>query len=102
MITVKFFTQGLPGFEVSGHAGYAEAGQDIVCAAVSSAVGLCECTITDVMGAEATIKVNERDASVYLRLSKENEKASDIISGLMLYLVSLRDEYSEYIEVLEV
>lgn len=102
MITAKFFTQGLPGFEISGHSGYAEAGSDIVCAAVSSAVGLCECTITDVIGAEATVKVNEKDASVYLRLSSDNDKARDVISGLMLHLVALGDEYSEYIEVLEV
>lgn len=30
---------------VSGHAGYAPAGQDIVCAAVSTAVTMCEATL---------------------------------------------------------
>ena len=32
--------QRILGFEISGHSGYAEAGEDIVCAGVSSAVQL--------------------------------------------------------------
>lgn len=38
MITAKFITdseEGILSFEITGHAGYAEAGEDIVCAAVS-------------------------------------------------------------------
>ena len=37
-------------FEVKGHSGYAEAGSDIVCAAVTSAVRLVECSLNDVLG----------------------------------------------------
>ena len=42
MIRVRFYGSGetLKGFELSGHAGYAKSGKDIVCAAVSSAVQL--------------------------------------------------------------
>ena len=38
MIQVKFFRQGnaVWGFSESGHAAYAESGDDIVCAAVSA------------------------------------------------------------------
>jgi len=35
----------ITGFSVSGHSGYAEAGQDIVCAAVSAVVGMAEATV---------------------------------------------------------
>ena len=37
------------GFSVSGHAGYADSGKDIVCAAVSSAVQLTANGITVVL-----------------------------------------------------
>lgn len=104
MITVKFFTdnQGPYGFEVSGHAGYAEEGSDIVCAAVSSAVNLCECAITDVIGAAAKISADEKTATVSVILSDKCDAARDMISALMIYLAALRDDYSQYIDVLEV
>ena len=35
-VTVTRDTKGLSGFTISGHAGYDEAGSDIVCAAVSA------------------------------------------------------------------
>ena len=42
MTTITFYSQGsrVTGFEVKGHSGYAEAGADIVCAAITSAVRL--------------------------------------------------------------
>ena len=52
MTRVEFFDHEgrITGFCCSGHSGYAEAGSDIVCAAVSTAVKLAECTINDVLG----------------------------------------------------
>ena len=70
MTTVSFHMEGnrIVGFTVKGHSGYAEAGSDIVCAAVTSAVRLVECAVNDVLGLEASVKVKERDASISLRL----------------------------------
>ena len=52
MTRVEFFDHEgrITGFCCSGHSGYAEEGSDIVCAAVSTAVKLAECTINDVLG----------------------------------------------------
>ena len=51
MTTVTFHSADgrLDGFVVEGHSGYAQAGADIVCAAVSAAVGLTECTINQTL-----------------------------------------------------
>ena len=70
MTTVTFLTEEsrIVGFEVSGHSGYADAGEDIVCAAITSAVRLVEATVNDVMGLCAAVKVNERETSITLRL----------------------------------
>ena len=55
MTTVTFHSEGsrLVSFEVKGHSGYAPEGEDIVCAAVTSAVRLIECAVNDVLGLEA-------------------------------------------------
>ncbi len=95
----------ISGFSVSGHSGYAEAGQDIVCAAVSAVVGMAEATINDVCGAKAKVRVKEEDTRITLTLPAscdEEESVQAVLAGLLLYLCNLRDEYPDYIEVLEV
>ncbi len=95
----------ISAFSVSGHSGYAEAGQDIVCAAVSAVVAMAEATINDVCGAKAKVRVKEEDARITLTLPTscdEEESVQAVLAGLLLYLCNLRDEYPDYIEVLEV
>ena len=55
MTTVTFYSEGsrLTGLEMKGHSGYAPQGEDIVCAALTSAVRLTECAVNDVLGLEA-------------------------------------------------
>ena len=95
----------ITGFSVSGHSGYAEAGADIVCAAISTAVTMAEATINEVCGAKAKVRVKEADARITLTLPAscdEEETVQAVLAGMMLYLCSLRDDYPDYIEVLEV
>ena len=107
MTRCEFFRDGarITGFSVSGHSGYAEAGSDIVCAAISAAVAMAEATINDVCGGKAKVRVKEEDARITLTLPavcEEEETIQNVLDGMMLYLINLRDEYSDYIEVLEV
>ena len=107
MTRCEFFTQDerITGFSVSGHSGYAEAGSDIVCAAVSAVVTMAEATINDVCGAKAKVRVKEEDARITLTLPsacEEEDSIQAVLAGLMLYLISLRDDFEDYIEVLEV
>ena len=107
MTKCEFFRDGarITGFSVSGHSGYAEAGNDIVCAAISAVVGMAEATINDVCGGKAKVRVKEEDARITLTLPavcEEEETIQNVLDGMMLYLINLRDEYSDYIEVLEV
>ena len=61
MTTAAFYSEGsrLTGFEMKGHSGYAPQGEDIVCAALTSAVRLTECAINDVLGLEASGKARD-------------------------------------------
>ena len=95
----------ITGFTVSGHSGYAEAGQDIVCAAISAVVAMVEATVNDVCGAKAKVRVKEEDARITLTLPAvcdEEESVQAVLAGMLLYLCNLRDDYPDYIEVLEV
>ena len=95
----------IAGFSVSGHSGYSEAGSDIVCAAISAVVAMAEATINDVCGAKAKVRVKEQDARITLTLPvscDEEESVQAVLSGMMLTLISLREDYPDYIEVLEV
>ena len=107
MTRCEFFTEEdrITGFSVSGHAGYAEAGSDIVCAAVSAVVTMAEATINEVCGAKAKVRVKEEDARVTLTLPAscdEEEAVQAVLAGMLLTLCSMRDDYPDYIEVLEV
>ena len=96
----------ITGFSVSGHSGYAEAGSDIVCAAVSAVVTLVEATINDVCGAKAKVRVREQEnARITLTLPAscdEEESVQAVLAGMMITLCSMRDDYPDNIEVLEV
>ena len=95
----------ITGFSVSGHSGYSEAGTDIICAAISAVVTMAEATINDVCGAKAKVRVKQEDARITLTLPAscdEEESVQAVLAGMMLTLCSLRDDYPDYIEVLEV
>ena len=108
MTTVTFYSEGsrVTGFEVKGHSGYAPEGEDIVCAAVTSAVRLVECAVNDVLGLEASVKVKEQDASISLKLpsglGQTNESTCQtLLAALMVYLAQLHTEYPDHLMVLE-
>ncbi len=108
MTTITFRTEGsrILGFEAVGHSGYADQGADIVCAAVTSAIRLVECVVNDVMGLSAAVKVCEKDASISLRLPGSLGQTAEstcqtILTGLMVYLSELHNEYPDNIEVME-
>ena len=108
MTRCEFFTEDdrITGFSVSGHSGYGEAGTDIVCAAISAVVTMAEATINDVCGAKAKVRVkdgeNNRITLTLPASCDEEDSVQAVLTGMMLTLCSLRDDYPDNIEVLEV
>ena len=107
MTRCEFFTENerITGFSISGHSGYAEAGADIVCAAISAVVAMTEATVNDICGAKAKVRVKDDQARITLMLPAscdEEDTVQAVLSGMMLTLISMRDDYPDYIEVLEV
>ncbi len=98
MIRAKFrFPQeGGASFTVKGHAGYAEAGEDVVCAAVSSAAYMAANTVTEILGLPAKAKAEEGYMEFAVTGSRE---AANIVKGLQLQLTQLAAQYPEFIQI---
>lgn len=83
-------------FTVKGHSGSAEKGQDIICAAVSSAAYMAANTVTEILKVKANAKV--RDGYMKFEFSG-SEDAAKIIRGLKLHLEELSNEYPDFIKI---
>lgn len=107
MVTVRFKVNQdshIVSVEMIGHAGYAEEGEDIVCSAVSSAIMLTHTLVCDVIGANLITQVDESDPRIYLELTQDsdNRQVQNAFVALMTHLVALKEDYSDFIDVLEV
>ncbi len=101
MIKAEFrFKKGVPvSFRVSGHSGYAEKGNDIVCAAVSSAVQLTVNGITEVVRTACGVGVGEE--SVELILPQTARPADwQFVNALRLHLQNLAAAYPGTIDLI--
>jgi len=100
MITALFKVSGqgsYKGFSVSGHSGYSEAGSDIVCAAVSSAVMLTVNSCIDGFNVDGSTEVF--DDTVKFTVNKKSESADRLIGALKEHLEALSEEYPENVAV---
>ncbi len=101
MTEVNFYTSEdgtLVGFHIKGHSGYSHEGEDIVCAAISSAVYMTINTVTDVIGIDAEVSAENGDAVLKIPVS-DAEMCKTILQGLRLHLLDLERQYSDFIKV---
>ncbi|MDR1254329.1 MAG: ribosomal-processing cysteine protease Prp [Oscillospiraceae bacterium] len=100
MISVEFFVNqinDLAGFKICGHSGKSENGTDIICAAVSSAVYMTANIITEILHIHATVVV-EANGGFLLKIQETDQMAcKDILTGLKLHLLELKNQYPENI-----
>ena len=100
MIRVSFRAEGntLCGFRISGHAGAGAMGEDIVCAAVSSAAYMTANTITEVIGATADIAVH--DGLMDLTVTSRTDACQDILAGLRMHIEAMQTEYPKRVQLI--
>ena len=96
------------GFRESGHAGFADAGQDILCAAISAMTMLVVNTLEVTLGLDVTYTVDERstDITVICRGAlpdgAEEKKQFAASSLLYSYYLQLNDMLEDYYDFLDV
>ena len=100
MIRVKFFVgnRQLKGFQISGHADFAENGEDIVCASVSSAAYMAANTVTDIIRADAEATAD--DGAMTLLVNEPCARTETVLKGLELHLNELSKQYPENIKII--
>ncbi len=102
MIKVKFFhsNDGAPtGFIIKGHAGYGTKGNDIICASVSSAAYMSANTITEVIGIDADITVDDNGAMALTVPAESAHKTKEILLGLEIHLTELSKQYPKNVTI---
>jgi len=105
VITAEFYLKDerLCGFSLRGHAGYGAAGEDIPCAAVSSAVELTANGVTEIVKAEAAVDVRENEIKLLLFEERQGKKeaAEQFLQALRLHLELLSGDYPGSLRILE-
>jgi uncharacterized protein YsxB (DUF464 family) len=88
-------------FRVSGHAGFADAGEDIVCAGVSAITQTALIGLTHYLPEEPRTDMREGFLEVILPPldAVGQEKASLLLETMLLGLVSLRCAYPTHIQL---
>ncbi len=111
MTKIVFFRSGgtYYGFEEQGHAGYGEAGDDVLCAAISAMTMLVINTIEVAYASDVDYTIDEGATRIMVRSKaalpefEEDERKRYAISGLFLsYFYQLNDMVEEYYDYLEV
>ena len=101
MTSVKFLSnkESLYGFEIKGHSSIDcdDFEGKIVCAAVSSAAYMTANTITEIIGCECDITVD--DALMCVRVINPTKETQVVLSGLKLHLTELSKQYSKRIKI---
>lgn len=103
-VTVKRKDRDIQSIELSGHAESGPYGYDLVCAGVSAvSIG----TVNAVMElSEIDLKVEQGGEGGYLMIAfpellnnKEMEKAQLLLEGMLVSLISIENEYGEFIRI---
>ncbi|MBQ7035891.1 MAG: ribosomal-processing cysteine protease Prp [Clostridia bacterium] len=106
MTTVEFKREEnkITAFTVSGHTGYGEAGDDIVCASVSSVVWCTVNGLSEIAGLPA--EYESREGFVSLKVpplsDRERETADVLLESMYAFMQSLSAQYSEFVKIMEV
>lgn len=111
MTKITFYKSGdnFFGFEEKGHTGYGEAGDDVLCAALSSMTMLIINAIEVAYESSVDYVIDDKTADIKL-IAKcavpryaENEKVQYAVAGLIkayyYQLMDLTEEYYDYLEV---
>ncbi len=88
----------ISSFKIEGHSGYAERGQDIVCAAVSALSQTTLMGLEEVLGLSPAVIRYEGMLEVAVR---EPRLAAALLDAMLLGLRDVARSYPEYIRVLD-
>ncbi|NLY89372.1 MAG: ribosomal-processing cysteine protease Prp [Firmicutes bacterium] len=106
MTRISFFTKGdfFAGFRAEGHAGYAPAGSDIVCAGISALLQSTVIALAELLSIPVELKMEKKTGLFICRLpaaltGEKQEKADLLLRSMHLGLLRMADEYPGHLKV---
>jgi len=81
---------------IKGHADYADAGKDIVCAAVST---MATTTINNIIILDESIDYEEKSGMLDIRVKKDTEINQKLLNNMINMLNELKNQYPKNIEI---
>lgn len=97
--------QTIKTIEATGHSGYAEHGSDIVCSAVSTLLETLANGLTEIVKANAEIKVDENIPYLSVTLNEDDKEkckyAQVLMQSTFLGIKGVAQEFSKFIKIKE-
>ena len=97
--------QTIKTLEATGHSGYAEQGNDIVCSAVSTLMETLANSLIEIVKAKAEIKYDESVPHLSVTLFETDkdkcEKAQILMQSTLLGIKGVAYEFSKFIKIKE-
>ncbi len=85
-------------FQVKGHTGYAEEGNDIVCSAISTATQMALLGLEEVL--KLNVKSEIKDGFMYVSLEDfDNVSAQSILQTMKKTLENIAKEYAKFVKL---
>ena len=85
------------GIEISGHAGYAEAGKDIVCAAVTALTQTLIRSLEDLARDKIQYEISPGRADIHYRNLSEEGKL--LVDSFFIGICQVADEFPENVRI---
>jgi uncharacterized protein YsxB (DUF464 family) len=92
----------IAGFDTCGHAGFADRGEDIVCAAVSALVITCINSVETLTKGMFSCTENETDGRVIFRTEGEDTQVQLLLRAFLLGVTQIEEAYSGFVDVIVV
>ena len=90
----------ISGFEITGHAGAGNVGNDLVCAAVSMLSITCANALLSVAGVDRTIINRDAHLAVYVNEKDLTPEATVILKTFQQGAIYLNDTYPENVKLI--
>lgn len=105
-VTIVRFNRNIITIEATGHSGYAEAGHDIVCSAVSTLTENLISGLERVVGITPRVNIDENIPHLSVSIPKDLEKskmhdAQILMQTTYLGLIDARDSFKKFIKIKE-
>ena len=95
-------------FEIEGHADFSEYGEDVICAAVSSAGQITVNGLIETLELKKKLKFTEEDGYIVCDLKnsgltdEELEKSDILVESMYSYLKDVAKSYSNFVKLKEI